>query len=136
MDGATILGTVPVISGTAAFPTNLTVAGSPHAIQALFNDPLAVYASSSSSVSNLTITALPLTVSGSKTYDGTAIIANTSLTMLDNVDGANLTLSGSAGGSGNGTINFSAAANPGAPRIGSLTIAGRIDRLIHSCWIK
>jgi hypothetical protein len=61
MDGAASLGAVPVINGTAAFRINLTVAGSPHAIQALFNDPLVVYASSSSSVSNLTITALATT---------------------------------------------------------------------------
>ncbi|MGO8927524.1 MAG: beta strand repeat-containing protein [Limisphaerales bacterium] len=103
MDGATILGygTNDGISGTATFTpvaNQLAVnGGTAHAIQAVYSgDPLGVYAASSSYVSNLTITALPVTLSGTKIYDGTAIIPAASLSMLNNLDGANLTLSGSA----------------------------------------
>jgi hypothetical protein len=103
MDGAAILGygTNDGISGTATFTpvaNQLAVnGGTAHAIQAVYSgDPLGVYAASSSYVSNLTITALPVTLSGTKIYDGTAIIPAASLSMLNNFDGANLTLSGSA----------------------------------------
>jgi autotransporter-associated beta strand protein len=95
--GSATLAVVPVSSGapaTASLATNLAVGS--YAIQALFNDPAVVYSGSASSVSNLTITARAVVVSGSKTYDGLATITNSSLTIVNNVDGANLTLSGSA----------------------------------------
>ena len=43
-----------------------------------------------------TITALPVTLSGSKTYDGTTTMPAAGVTMGNNLDGANLTLSGTA----------------------------------------
>jgi hypothetical protein len=42
-----------------------------------------------------TITALPVILSGSRTYDGSTVAAAADLTVANNVDGGNLTLSGS-----------------------------------------
>ena len=69
LDGATNLASVTLTNGIGSLATNLTVAGSPHAIQAVFNDPSGKYLDSSSSLSNLTITARQVTLGGSKTYD-------------------------------------------------------------------
>jgi fibronectin-binding autotransporter adhesin len=76
-DGSTTLGSGALSGGTAAFtPTasQLTVAGSPHAITAVYGGD-SLDAASASSASTLNITAKSLTASltgtASKTYDGT-----------------------------------------------------------------
>ncbi len=88
------LGIAPVIGGTASLTNNLAVGV--YTNQALFNDPSVVYSPSSSAYSYLTVTQRVVTVSGGKSYDGKAVIPSTSLTIADNFDGANLTLSGAA----------------------------------------
>ena len=96
-DSGIVVGTAPVSGGTASLTVNLAVnGGAPHAIQALFSDPAVVYAGSSSAVSNLVITARPITVAGSKNYDGFPVIDSSNLSIPNNLDGANLTLSGTA----------------------------------------
>jgi hypothetical protein len=92
MDGTTNLASVTLTNGMASLATNLTVAGSPHAIQAVFTDPASEYETSSAS-SNLTITAREVTLGGSKTYDGTTTVTPAQgLTLQNNVDGENLSL--------------------------------------------
>ena len=96
-DSGIVVGTAPVIGGTASLPTKLAVnGGTLHPIQAQFSDPAVVYASSISGVSNVVITARGITVSGSKTYDGGTTVAAGSVSINNSVDGPNLTLSGTA----------------------------------------
>ena len=92
----TNLATVQLTNGFASLSTNLGAPGSPYAIQAVFNDPTGEYDSSFSGTSNVTITARTVTLAGSKTYDGRSTIAGSSLSVVNNLDGANLSLSGSA----------------------------------------
>jgi len=73
---------------------------------------------SSSSATAFTIGALPVTLSGNRSYDGTATANASILTVGNNLDGSNLTLSGSA---------ILAGANVGSPSIISfngLTMGG------------
>ena len=96
-DGATVLGTAPVIGGTATLTTKLAVkGGTAHQIQARFSDPAVVYASSLSGVTSLVITPRVITVSGTKSYNALPVVGAENLTVVNNVDGANLTLSGAA----------------------------------------
>ena len=101
-DGSTPVGagTLDGTTGTATCTpaaSLLSVVGSPHQITASYVGDF-VYAGSSSSVSNLTITARAVTLGGSKTYDGTmAITPAAGLSLVNNVDGANLYLSPSFG---------------------------------------
>jgi autotransporter-associated beta strand protein len=100
LGGATVLGTVNVTSGppaTASFATNLA-AGTYTDIQATYHDPLGIFADSSSGTASLQITPRVATLGGSMTYNGgTAITPDTGLTIANNVDGSNLTLSPSTG---------------------------------------
>jgi autotransporter-associated beta strand protein len=101
-DGSTPVGagTLDGTTGTATCTpaaSLLSVVGSPHQITASYVGDF-VYAGSSSSVSNLTITARAVTLGGSKTYDGTTTITPAAgLSLVNNVDGANLYLSPSFG---------------------------------------
>jgi phosphotransferase system IIB component len=93
-NGSTTLGSVAYSGVTVSLTTNLSVnGGSPHAITASFHDTSGTYADSSAGPSNVTITARAVTLTGTKTYDGTATITPaTGLTIANNVDGSNLYL--------------------------------------------
>jgi len=94
MDGTNNLASVSLTNGMASLATNLTVAGSPHAIQAVFSDPSDEYHGSSSVVSNLTVLAREVTLGGSKSYDGTTTVTPAQgLALQNNVDGDSLFLS-------------------------------------------
>ena len=70
--------------------------GSPHSIAAYYQgDSTHNISDSSASAIPQTITTLPVTLSGSRNYDGTATAAASILTVGNNLDGGNLILSGS-----------------------------------------
>lgn len=136
-DGGTTAGTVTV--GTlSGFVTGETVTATGTATAYSAKDVGSAYASTvsytlangtggglaanyslgNSSITTAAITARPLTFTGSKTYDGSATATAVQLTFGNNMDGANLTMSGSV------TL---ASANAGAPSInsfGGLTLGG------------
>jgi len=102
MDGATILGAGLLNgSGVATFSTNkLSVAGSPHSINAVYGGD-SNFAGSTSSPVSLTITAATVTPNitvSDKTYDGTTngTISSRSLSGVISGDDVNLGTSGSA----------------------------------------
>ena len=102
-DGSTTLATVWLVAGmppsaTATYTsqTDLNVTGSPHSIAAYYQgDSTHNISDSSAGAIPQTITTLPVTLSGSRNYDGTATAAASILTVGNNLDGGNLTLSGS-----------------------------------------
>ena len=125
-DGPTTLATVwlaagasPNATATYTSQTDLNVTGSPHSIAAYYQgESTHNISDSSAGAIPQTITALPVTLSGSRNYDGTATAAASILTMGNNLDGGNLTLSGS------GTLS---SANGGLQTIssfGGLTLGG------------
>jgi hypothetical protein len=73
----------------------LTVPASPHTVYAVYEGDDR-YIRSTSASSNLTISPLPLVVSGTMTYNGAAMAPAASLGANNNLDGTNLTLGGYA----------------------------------------
>ncbi len=113
-DAGTTIATVALSGGVASLTTNtMSVAGSPHSLTATYNGD-ASFASSSSSAISQTVNALPVNLSGTRTYDGTTLATAASLAIANNLDGANLTLSGSGLLSSKdvGTRTISAAETP------------------------
>ena len=102
-EGTTALGTGTLdgTTGTAVctpVASLLPVAGSPHQITASYEGDDNYAGSSSSTSSNLTITAKTVTLGGSKTYDKSATITpSQGLSIVNNLDGGNLYLSPSWG---------------------------------------
>ncbi len=97
----TIVGTnlLDGVTGTAAgpiFPSLLSVGS--HQITATYEGDFYYAGSSSAASSNLTVTSRTVTLTGSKTYDKTAVITPaTGLGLANNVDGPNLYLTPSNG---------------------------------------
>ncbi len=102
-DGSTPVGTGSLdgTSGAAVctpVASLLPVAGSPHHISAAYEGDDNYAGSSSSASSNLTVTARAVTLGGSKTYDKTKTVTPLQgLSLVNNVDGADLSLSPSSG---------------------------------------
>jgi DNA-binding beta-propeller fold protein YncE len=99
-EGSAVLGTgtldgVTGIAVCTPIGNLLTVPASPHSIYAVYSGD-DVYAPSVSASSNLTISPLPLVVSGTMTYNGAAMAPAASLGVNNNLDGTNLTLGGCA----------------------------------------
>ena len=121
LTGSVVAGeTVRVVAGSGTFAsantgtwavtaTGYTLGGANAANYVLSAQP---------SVANATITALPLQLTGTRAYDGTTSAAAAILTMQNNLDGANLTLSGSA------TL---AAKDVGARAISTVAAASRVQ---------
>ena len=94
-DGATILGTVTLVNGVATFTTaNLLVTGSAQTITAVYSGDYNYADSTGTLPGGQTVNPIVVTLSG--TYNGTASMAGGSLSIVNNIDGANLTLSGIA----------------------------------------
>ena len=115
-DGANTLGTGTLsgsgASATATFTTNTLSAGTHSTITAVYGGD-GNYATSTSGNLSQTVNARPVSLSGSRTYDGTTEAASGILTIANNLDGANLTLSGSA------TL---ASKNVGSPAVSARTV--------------
>jgi len=102
-DGSTPVGT-GTLDGTTGTATCtpvaslLPVAGSPHQITASYEGDFNYAGSSSPDSADLTITPRVVTLGGSKTYDGTKTITPAAgLSLVNNVDGANLYLAPASG---------------------------------------
>ena len=102
-DGSTPVGTGSLdgTSGTVVctpVASLLPVGGSPHHISAAYEGDDNYAGSSSTTSSNLTITARAVALGGSKTYDKTKTVTPLQgLSLVNNVDGADLSLSPSSG---------------------------------------
>ena len=99
-DGATLLGSSTLTgtgSKTAAYTTTASelAAGTHASITALYRGSATHTADASSALAQ-TVNPLTIQLTGSKVYDGTTIIAATDLSVANNIDGANLGLSGNA----------------------------------------
>ena len=126
---ALVPGTAPTATATYTAYTDLNVGGSPHVISAYYQgDGTHDLSDSSASPLLQTITALPVTLSGSRNYDGTATAVASILTIGNDLDGVNLTLSGSATlASANGgleTLSSFAGLTLGGTAAGNYTFAG------------
>lgn len=96
-DGLNLLGSAPLTgttTKTAAYTTAATqLAAGMHSITATYNGS-GNHATSTSSAITQTVNALPVQVSGARAYDGTAIAAASVLTIDNNLDAENLTMTG------------------------------------------
>jgi hypothetical protein len=111
-----ILLTVPIAAGTNTYTAALTLNNSSTGCSST-NYPFTV-----------TVTPLPVTLAGSRLYDGTATANASILTIATNYDGTNLTLSGSAtlAGSGAGVENITdfSGLTLGGTAAGNYTLTG------------
>jgi hypothetical protein len=98
--------TVPIAAGTNTYNGTLTVNYSPAGCTST-NYAFAV-----------TVTLLPVTLTGSRLYDGTAVADSSILTIVTNYDGTNLMLSGSA------TLAGAAAGLQNITNFSGLTLGG------------
>ncbi len=96
-DGENLLGAAPLTGATtktAAYTTTATqLAAGTRSITATYNGG-GSHASSTSSVLTQIVNPLPVQLSGTRGYDGTAMAAASVLTIDNNLDAENLTLSG------------------------------------------
>ncbi|MCW5554740.1 MAG: DUF4082 domain-containing protein [Verrucomicrobiae bacterium] len=96
-DGVNLLGSAPLTgttTKTAAYTTTATqLAAGTRSITATYAGS-GSHASSTSSVLNQTVNTLPVQLSGTRVYDGTTSAAANVLTIDNNLDAENLTLSG------------------------------------------
>ena len=130
-DGATTLGTGTLSGGsgnTASATltlTNLTAAT--HSITAVYGGDDSFDVSTSSALSQV-INTRAVTLSGTRAYDGTTTATSSLLTIGNNLDGANLTLSGSANlaSSNVGLQNITSFAglSLGGAAVGNYTLSG------------
>lgn len=96
-DGTTLLGT-ETLSGTTTktatyTPTATQLSVGSHSITATYIGNGSYFTSTSSAITQ-TVTALAVQLSGTREYDGTVIANSSDLSISNNLDGANLTLSG------------------------------------------
>ena len=99
-DGVTLLGSGTLDGNNppqAVYTTTATqlVAGAHTNITAVYQGSTTHAASTSAAITQ-TVNALTVQLAGTRVYDGTATAAAADLTVTNNLDGANLTLSGSA----------------------------------------
>jgi autotransporter-associated beta strand protein len=98
-DGTTVIGTGTLSAGSGNVATATlsltTLSAATHSLTAVYGGDNNFDTSTSSALSQL-VNPLPVTLSGSRNYDGTATAAAGILTIGNNLDGVNLTLSGSA----------------------------------------
>ena len=96
--GGTTIGSAAVTGNgtyTITPAVNALAVGTHANIVAVYSGDDNNNASTSSALSSQVVNALAVTLSGSRTYDGTTVAAASSLTIVNNVDSGNLTLSGS-----------------------------------------
>ncbi|MBE0540497.1 MAG: DUF4082 domain-containing protein [Verrucomicrobia bacterium] len=131
-DGVTLLGTSPLTGATTKTAVYITaateLAAGTHSLTAVYSGDSTHAGSSSPALAQL-VDARPVQLSGTRVYDGTRLIAADDLTIVNNLDGANLTLAGtgllSAADAGSQTL-----AAPGTPvRVNSATGSSGDDQV-------
>ena len=139
-DGANVLGVVTLDGSTGVAncipePTALTVPNNPHAIVAVYSGRESIpgvqtgYAGSVSATAPLTIAPKPVTLSGTRVFNSATDISGTNVSVVGNLDGGAVTVSGNAtlSGANAGSTTIQAAGSQTPDIVSGHVTTGSVD---------
>ena len=95
VDGATYGSAVSLAGGSATIPSTATLGAGTHTVMGIYSGDGTHAGGAAASEAVLTIAPLVANVAGTRVYDGTTNVATGILSVINNLDGANLGLTGS-----------------------------------------
>ena len=113
VDGAVYGSPVALADGHATIPSTASLGAGSHTVMGVYSGDATHPGGAAASEATLTVTPLPVVLTGSRAYDGTTNAAASILRIVNSLDGTNLTLAGS--GTLAGKDVGSQALSPGIP---------------------
>ncbi len=95
VDGTNYGGAVPLTGGSATIPSTASLGAGTHTVMGIYSGDATHPAGAAASESVLTITPLPVSLSGTRAYDTTSNAPAAMLVVVNSLDGSNLALTGS-----------------------------------------